>query len=139
MRDARTLVEFEIHRMPPGRPFFIQELRYVCSTTTARQALDHFRALGLVLFVDSDLYARPLRGDGGTVLLPHVIDVLDAVKRVDGCVVWPLKEGQRMARRSSALTFWTTGRSRTIHLGTQIIKLRKETDTLRRTSITSYW
>lgn len=117
MRDASASVELEILRIPAGLPFFSSELRRYGGATTVRCVLDRMQALGLVVRVDFGLYVRPRRDEQGAPTLPSLAALLEAVARVDGCTV------RACALTEDTATVLTSGRRRTVHLGTTTVRL----------------
>lgn len=122
MRQVAPLVEFEILRTAPGQPFFGSQLRVYAGESTIAAVLDRMQALGLVSRLASGLYVRPLKDERGEECLPATEAVLEAVRRADQCSLWP-RAAVTAGAAAGELSYWSTGRSRTLRLQNLTLKL----------------
>lgn len=145
------LIKNQLNRMPKGIPFTIQSITENASYANARQVLSRLVKTGEVMRATRGLYVRPKEVPYLGKVLPSSEKVVQAISKQTGEIITPHgAEAVRMLQLSTQVPmrpiYYTSGTSRKIKVGKQIITLkhispRKQVNpgTVTCTVITALW
>lgn len=123
------LVKNQLNRIPRGIPFTIQSMGASASYGNARQVLSRLVKTGEIMRATRGLYVRPKESPYFGKVLPGTEVVVKAVSKQTGETITPHgAEAVRMLQLSTQVPmrpiYYTSGTSRKIKVGKQIITLK---------------
>lgn len=126
---AIELVKNQINRMPRGIPFTIQSISANASYGNARQVLSRLVKAGEIMRATRGLYVRPKESPYFGKILPTSEAVVKAISKQTGeTITHHGAEAVRMLELSTQVpmrpVYYTSGTSRKIKVGKQIITLK---------------
>ena len=123
------LVKNQLNRIPKGIPFTIQSISANASYANARQVLSRLVKAGEIMRATRGLYVRPKVAPYLGKVLPSSEVVIKAISKQTGETITPHgAEAVRMLQLSTQVPmrpiYYTSGTSRKIKVGKQIITLK---------------
>jgi hypothetical protein len=124
-----TLVQNNINRMPRGKPFALKSIGGGASYANVRQVLSRLVKAGEIMRATRGIYVRPKEVPYLGKVLPGSDEIVKVISKQTGEIITPHgAEAVRMLQLSTQVpmrpVFYTSGTSRKIKVGKQIISLK---------------